>query len=107
MACFASFANNMSQIFSKLLRIYLEWTTGQEIPQEEVKVQINTDYDVSTMSPAELTALVSLWQSGGIAKSDLFKNLKEGEILDADRNLDEMNSEIDEEQKSIPQAVNE
>ena len=96
----ASFANNMSKTFSKLLRIYLEWTTGQEIPQEEVKVQINTDYDVSTMSPTELTALVSLWQSGGIAKSDLFRNLKEGEILDADRNLDEMNAEIDEEQGS-------
>ena len=106
----ASFANNMSRIFSKLLRIYLEWTTGQEIPQDEVKVQINTDYDVSTMSSAELTALVSLWQSGGIAKSDLFRNLKEGEILDNDRKLDEMNAEIDEEQKSkmpmqIPQGM--
>lgn len=96
----ASFANNMSKVFSKLLKIYLEWTTGTEIPQEEVKVQINTDYDVATMSPAELTALVALWQSGGIAKRDLFKNLKEGEILDADRDFEEMNSEIDEEQKT-------
>ena len=96
----ASFANNMSKIFSKLLRIYLEWTTGTEIPQDQVKVQINTDYDVSTMSPSELTALVALWQSGGIAKSDLFKNLKEGEILDADRNFDDMNAEIEEEQKA-------
>lgn len=101
----ASFANNMSQIFSRMLRIYLEWTTGKDIPQEDVKVEINTDYDVSTMSPAELTALVSLWQSGGIAKRDLFRNLKEGEIIDNDRNLDEMNAEIDEEQQSraIPQ----
>lgn len=94
----ASFANNMSQIFSKMLRIYLEWTVGQEIAQEDVKVEINTDYDVATMSPAELTALVSLWQTGGIAKSDLFHNLKEGEILANDRNFDEMNAEIDEEQ---------
>ena len=102
----ASFANNMSQIFSRMLRIYLEWTTGQDIQQENVKVEINTDYDVSTMSPAELTALVSLWQSGGIAKRDLFRNLKEGEILDNDRNLDEMNAEIDEELQSrtIPPA---
>lgn len=96
----ASFANNMSQIFSRLLRIYLEWSTGSDIPQENVKVQINTDYDIATMSPQELTALVSLWQSGGIAKSDLFKNLKEGEILDNDRSLDEMNAEIDEEQQA-------
>ena len=96
----ASFANNMSKTFSKLLRIYLEWTTGTQIPQDQVSVKINTDYDVSTMSPAELTALVSLWQTGGIAKSDLFKNLKEGEIIDADRNLDEMNAEIEEEQQA-------
>lgn len=96
----ASFANNMSQTFSRLLRIYLEWTTGTKIPQESVSIQINTDYDVSTMSPTELTALVSLWQTGGIAKSDLFKNLKEGEILDADRNLDEMNAEIEDEQQA-------
>ena len=75
-------------------------TTGQEIPQEEVCVQINTDYDVSTMSPSELTALVALWQSGGIAKSDLFQNLKKGEIIEADRNFDDMNAEIDEEQQS-------
>ena len=96
----ASFANNMSQIFSRLLRIYLEWSTGADIPQENVKVQINTDFDVSTMSAQELTTLVALWQSGGMAKSDLFRNLKEGEILDADRNLDEMNAEIEEEQKA-------
>ena len=101
----ASFANNMSQIFSRLLRIYLEWSTGTDIPQENVKVQINTDFDVATMSATELTALVSLWQSGGIAKSDLFKNLKEGEILDADRQLDEMNAEIDEEQAKRMSAL--
>ena len=96
----ASFANNMSQIFSRLLRIYLEWSTGADIKQEDVKVQINTDFDVSTMSAQELTTLVALWQSGGMAKSDLFRNLKEGEILDADRNLDEMNAEIEEEQQA-------
>ena len=102
----ASFANNMSQIFSRLLRTYLEWSTGSDIPQEKVKVQINTDFDVVTMSATELTALVSLWQSGGIAKSDLFRNLKEGEILDGDRNLEEMNAEIDEEQQArMAQAV--
>ena len=101
----ASFANNMSQIFSRLLRIYLEWSTGTELKQDDVKVQINTDFDVATMSATELTALVSLWQSGGIAKTDLFKNLKEGEILDADRNLDEMNAEIDEEQAKRMSAL--
>jgi len=96
----ASFANNMSAIFTKMLRIYLEWSTDKEIGEDEVRVQINTDFDVSKMTAQELTALVSLWQSGGMAQSDLFRNLKEGEILDADRDLDEMKAEIEEEQKA-------
>lgn len=94
----AEFANNMSYTFEKLLRIYLECSIGQEIPQEEVRVSINTDYDVSTMSPAELTALVSLWQSGGISHKTLFKNLKEGELVDADKTFEDEQAEIDEEQ---------
>ena len=96
----ADLAEGWSADFSWLLWKYLEWSIGKEIPKETVKVRLNTDYDVSTMAPAELTALVSLWQTGGIAKSDLFRNLKEGEILEADRNMDEMNAEIEEEQKS-------
>lgn len=96
----AEFAINLSIIFSKLLKIYLEWSTGTDLKDDEVKVKINTDYDVSTMNSAQITALVALWQSGGIAKSDLFDNLKEGEILSADRKLDEMNAEIDEEQQA-------
>lgn len=96
----ASFANNMSAMFTKMLKIYLEWSKGVELKEDEVSVQINTDYDVSTMSAQELTALVSLWQTGGIAKSDLFRNLKEGEIISADRDFEEMNAEIEEEQKS-------
>lgn len=101
----AEFAINLSIIFSKLLKIYLEWSTGTELKDDEVKVKINTDYDVSAMNAQQITALVALWQSGGIAKSDLFDNLKEGEILSADRKLDEMNAEIDEEQ-SAKMAMN-
>ena len=52
------------------------------------------------MNAQEITALVALWQNGGIAKRDLFDNLKEGEILSADRDYDEMNAEIDEEQQA-------
>lgn len=106
----ADFAINMSIIFTKLLKIYLEWSSGTEIQDDEIKVKINTDYDVSTMSPQQLTALVSLWQTGAIAKRDLFYNLKDGEILEADRNFDELNAEVDEEQQakmlSIPQNQN-
>ena len=96
----ADIATVLSEIFSKLLWFYLTWSSGLDIKRSEVSVSFNTDYDVSFMSPTELTALVALWQNGGIAKSDLFLNLKEGEIIKADRDLDEMNAEIEEEQKA-------
>lgn len=94
----AEFALNLSTVFSKVLRVYLEWTAGKQLDFKEVKVLLNTDYDVSTMNAQEISALVSLWQQGGISKRDLFKNLKDGEILSAERDFDEMNAEIDEEQ---------
>lgn len=96
----AEIAINLSIVFKKVLKIYLEWTTGSEFDEDEIAVEINTDYDVATMNPSELTALVALWQSGGIAKRDLFRNLKDGEILQSDRDFDEMNAEIDEEQQA-------
>lgn len=103
----ADFAINMSIIFTKLLKIYLEWSAGTDIQDDEIKVKINTDYDVSTMSSQQLTALVSLWQTGAIAKSDLFYNLKDGEILEADRKFDDLNAEVDEEQQAkITQTQN-
>lgn len=91
----ATFANNLSLVMSKVFKYYLEICTGEE--NVKVSVKINTDYEVAKMSSSELTALVALWQSGGIAKRDLFNNLKEGEILESDRDFEEMQSEIEEE----------
>lgn len=97
----ASIAINVSKALQKMLKVYLEWSAGIEIGEDEIEVKINTDYDVATMSPAELSALVALWQSGGIAKRDLFDNLKDGEILNSERDFKDMQTEIDEENQKI------
>ena len=94
----AEIANNLSDTFSKVLHKYLEWCTGTTIERDEVSVKINTDYDTGKMTPQEITALVELWQNGGIAKKDLFNNLKEGEIINSGRTFEEMQIEIEEEQ---------
>lgn len=94
----ASIAINLSYVFTNILKFYLQWSSGAEVAEDEVKVKINTDYNIAKMSPSQLTALVSLWQAGGIAQSDLFDNLKEGEIISVDRKLDDMNAEIQESQ---------
>lgn len=94
----ATFANEMSKVFSRILKVYLSWTIGYEVT-DDITVQINTDYDVVNMSAQELTTLVSAWQSGGISKRILFKNLKEGEIIPNDTDFDEMEEQIQIEQE--------
>ena len=96
----AEIASNLSIVFTKLLKIYLEWSSGMEIPEDKHSVQFNTDFDVSTLSPGDLTAYVGAWQAGAISKSTLFRNLKEGEIIASDKTFEDEQSEIDEEQKS-------
>lgn len=95
----ATYANECSDIFTQLIRDYLEWTVGNEI-SEDINIRFNTDYDVGTMSPSELTALVSLWQQGGISKKVLFNNLKEGEIIENDLTIEEMEDDIASEKET-------
>ena len=97
----ATFSHTMSIAFSKIFTELIEWSTNSD--KLDIKVEINTDYDVVGLTSSELIAIVSCWQSGGIAKSDLFKYLKKGEIIESDRKFEEMQAEIEEEQlaKSI------
>lgn len=93
----ATFANEMSDSWEAVLLEYLSWTADVRLDDSAVRLRINTDYDVSDMSAQELTALVSLWQSGGLSKRQLFRNLKEGELVDSGLSFDDMQAEIDEE----------
>ena len=92
----ARMANEVSDIFSLILDDYLEWCS--DIENVDTIVHINTDFDVSNMSTAELTAYVSAWQAGAISKRTMFNNLKEGEIVEASKSFEDEQSEIDEEQ---------
>jgi len=104
----ATFCNELSKMFTRMFKDYLEWSSGFEV-SEDFNIQINTDYDVSKMNPSELTALVSLWQSGGISKKVLFQNLQKGEIVDNITTFDDMEQDINIEteenlQKQIAMA---
>lgn len=92
----AAFARKMSGTFTALLRELIGWSSGVEVNSKECIVTISTDYDVSRMPPAELQALVSAWQSGGISSQVLYDNLVEGEIV-KNKTFEEMQVEIEEE----------
>jgi hypothetical protein len=96
----ATFANNMSNVFKKILIEYLSWCSESEINPDDITVKINTDYEVSQMSSAELASMVSLWQSGGISKRVLFSNLKEGEVIPNEYSFEDLETEIADEKES-------
>ena len=99
----ADYANYLSDTLTKVLKFYLEWSSGELLNEEDVRVQLNTDYDISNMSASELTALISAWQSGGISKKVLFKNLKEGELIDNQTSFEDMEEDIAEEKNTMLQ----
>lgn len=59
------------------LTIMNDWQGGTG----EISVKINTDFVDSRMSPQDITALMSAWQSGAISHDTFLYNLKHGEIL--------------------------
>lgn len=73
----AMYAKLVSDGMEQVLRFMSAW---QGIAGE-VEFQLSTDYLPRTMTPQELTALMSAWQGGGISKEDLFWNLKQGELI--------------------------
>lgn len=95
----ASLSVEYSEIFTAIIREYLEWTIGREI-SEEIKIELPVDFDVVNMSAGELTALVSLWQTKGISKKVLFNNLKDGEIVPNDMTFEEMEEDIANEKET-------
>lgn len=96
----ASISNQLCVTFKELLPLFIEWSTGKAITENEIVIKINTDYDTKRMSAQEITAIVQAWQGGGIARKDLFECLRDGEVIEAARDFDTMVSEIEEEQAS-------
>jgi len=65
---------------SQAMTTALEWLRDWAGISGDVLVRLNTDFVVTRMSAQELTALLSMWQSGGISRATLYHNLTSGEL---------------------------
>lgn len=90
----SSMAQTVSQGLTRALGWYSRWM-GSDAP---VKVELNRDFLPMTMTPAEITALVSAWQNGALSGQALFANLKQGEVYSPE-------DTYELEQERITQAV--
>jgi hypothetical protein len=96
----SSVAQSVSDGIEKALMLISEWAgiTG------DVKYDINKDFIPASLSSQDLLALLQTYLSGGMAKSDFFEKLKEGEIIKADRKLEEMEDEIENSGITVGEA---
>ena len=61
-----------------------------------ISVKLNTDFVDTKMSPQDITALMSAWQSGAISHDTFLYNMKRGEILEPSVDI-----EVEKEKVSI------
>lgn len=87
----ASLSQAVSISLTQALEIARDWMGIDG----DVSVTLNTDFLPAKMNPQELTALMQLWQSGGISFGTLFDNLQQGEIIGAEKTAEEEQSEIE------------
>lgn len=85
-------ANTASRAITQALKIIAEWE-GQN--PNEVKLELNTDYNLSEMDAQTITALVTAWQTGAIRQEDMFKKLQKGEIIESEISFDDFKSNLE------------
>ena len=89
----SSLAKSAAESIEKALKFMAEWAgfTG------DVSFKLNNDFIAVPMTPQQLTALLGVWQGGGMAFDDFIYNLKRGEIIKEERTTDEIQSDIETE----------
>ena len=85
-------ANTASRGITQALKIIAEWE-GQN--PDEVKLELNTDYNLSEMDAQTITALVTAWQTGAIRQEDMFKKLQKGEVIEGGVSFDDFKSNLE------------
>ena len=93
-------ALSLSDSISQVLRWVYWWNSTEQYPEDVsedlVLLQINTDFTAKGLTSLELTAIVSAWQAGAISQATMFDLFRKGEVLPTGR--------TDAEEKSLVQA---
>ena len=93
-------AMSVSDSISQVLRWVYWWNSTEQLPEDVsedlVLLQINTDFTPKGLTSLELTAIVSAWQAGAISQATMFDLFRKGEVLPTGR--------TDTEEKNLVRA---
>jgi hypothetical protein len=86
-------ANSVGQSLTEILRWIYCWHSTEENPDDvgddKVLVELNTDFSTTGMDPQELTAVVAAWQAGAISRDTMTDLFRRGEVLPEGRTAEE------------------
>lgn len=93
----ASSAQNVGSAF----KWALDWcAVFVGVPDSGIKFELNTEFDLTKMTPEERKQLVAEWQAGAIAFTEMRENLRRGGIAKLDD--EKAKAEIEQELASAP-----
>jgi hypothetical protein len=82
-------ALSVSDSISQVLRWVYWWNSTEQFPEDVsediVLLNINTDFTAKGLTSLELTAIVSAWQAGAISQATMFDLFRKGEVLPTGR----------------------
>ena len=84
-----------------LLTQLLQWAAAWEGSDDEVSIKLNRDFLDTKLDPQALTALLALWQGGGISLDTFLHNMQKGEILPKDTDIEDEKELIAEGGESL------
>jgi hypothetical protein len=87
----SSIAQSVSMSIEKALAVYRDWLGISG----DIKFDLNTDFLPTIMDAQTIRELVSAWQQGAIGFTDLVHNFKRGEIVEADRTIEDIQAEVE------------
>ena len=94
----SSIASTISGALTQALTLFSKWAGSDA----ECKVELNQEFLPPEMTPQELSALVSAWQTGAISMQVLFDQLQKKEVIASDLTLEEMQGQIGSEGPRMP-----
>jgi hypothetical protein len=94
----SSIASTISRALTQALTLFSKWAGSDN----ECTVELNQEFLPPEMTPQELSALVSAWQTGAISMQVLFEQLQKKEVIASDLTLEEMQAQIGSEGPRMP-----
>lgn len=85
--------NAMSDSMAEVVKIAAWWSSPADKKMEEVakdvSVELNTDFTIAILQPAEITALVAAYQANTLTRESLLYNFERGGLLSPQRSAEE------------------